>query len=144
MLLGVVLMLWWRSAGHREFFRRRPEVVDPAVLAAAPPPDRRSEMAKQVLGYDGTEGARAALARGGGASPPSWATRSWSSSPTTSAGCGGEVHDYEEALREHGRAVLEEARGIAREAGVEYRARDARGVARPRRSSRSPTSTTRA
>ena len=28
MLLGVVLMLWWRCAGHREFFRRRPEVVD--------------------------------------------------------------------------------------------------------------------
>ena len=27
MLLGVVLMLWWKWAGHREFFRRRPEVV---------------------------------------------------------------------------------------------------------------------
>jgi hypothetical protein len=36
MLLGVVLMLWWKSAGHREFFRRRPEVVTPAELAAGP------------------------------------------------------------------------------------------------------------
>jgi amino acid transporter len=36
MLLGVVLMLWWKSAGHREFFRRRPEVVTPAELAASP------------------------------------------------------------------------------------------------------------
>jgi len=36
LLLGVVLMLWWRLAGHVEFFRRRPEVVDPEVAAAAP------------------------------------------------------------------------------------------------------------
>ena len=35
LLLGVVLMLWWRFAGDREFFRRRPEVVDPAALAAS-------------------------------------------------------------------------------------------------------------
>jgi amino acid transporter len=33
LLLGVVLMLWWRFSGHIEFFRRRPEVVDPAVAA---------------------------------------------------------------------------------------------------------------
>ena len=32
---------------------------------------------------------------------------------------GGEVHDYEEVLREHGRTVLEEARAVAGEAGVE-------------------------
>jgi nucleotide-binding universal stress UspA family protein len=32
---------------------------------------------------------------------------------------GGEVRDYEEALRERGRQVLEEARAIAREGGVE-------------------------
>jgi amino acid transporter len=36
MLLGVLLMLWWRSAGHREFFSRRPEVVTMAELAASP------------------------------------------------------------------------------------------------------------
>ena len=36
MLLGVVLMLWWRWTGHREFFRRRPEVVGTAELAASP------------------------------------------------------------------------------------------------------------
>ncbi|UGS36271.1 APC family permease [Capillimicrobium parvum] len=35
LVLGVVLMLWWRF-GHVEFFRRKPEVVDPAVAAAAP------------------------------------------------------------------------------------------------------------
>jgi nucleotide-binding universal stress UspA family protein len=32
---------------------------------------------------------------------------------------GGEVRDYDEAIREHGRGVLEEARSIGREAGVE-------------------------
>jgi hypothetical protein len=36
MLLGVLLMLWWRSTGHREFFSRRPEVVTMAELAASP------------------------------------------------------------------------------------------------------------
>src|SRR3954449_8661150 len=36
MLLGVLLMLWWRSTGHREFFSRRPEVVTMAELAAGP------------------------------------------------------------------------------------------------------------
>jgi amino acid transporter len=36
MLLGVLLMLWWRATGHREFFKRRPEVVSPAELASTP------------------------------------------------------------------------------------------------------------
>jgi amino acid transporter len=36
MLLGVLLMLWWRATGHREFFARRPEVVSTAELAASP------------------------------------------------------------------------------------------------------------
>ncbi len=36
MLLGVVLMLWWRATGHREFFKRRPEVVSRAELASTP------------------------------------------------------------------------------------------------------------
>jgi amino acid transporter len=35
LLLGVVLMIWWRLT-HPDFFKRRPEVVDPAVIAAAP------------------------------------------------------------------------------------------------------------
>ena len=47
----------------------------------------------------------------------SWATRSSWSSPTRSAGSA-EVRDYEDALLERGRGVLEEARSIAREAGV--------------------------
>jgi amino acid transporter len=33
LLLGVVLMLWWRFSGHLEFFRRKPEIVDPAIAA---------------------------------------------------------------------------------------------------------------
>ncbi|MBJ7331133.1 MAG: APC family permease [Solirubrobacteraceae bacterium] len=35
LLLGVVLMLYWRI-GHRAFFERRPEVADPALVARAP------------------------------------------------------------------------------------------------------------
>jgi hypothetical protein len=33
LLLGVVLMLVWRVAGHREFFARHLEVVDPEIAA---------------------------------------------------------------------------------------------------------------
>jgi nucleotide-binding universal stress UspA family protein len=75
-------------------------------------------MAKQVLGYDGTDGARAAL--------------SVAAALAAELGdglvavfayhvnrVGGEVHDYEEVLTEHGQGVLEEARSVAREAGVE-------------------------
>jgi amino acid transporter len=32
LLLGVVLMLFWRSA-HPQFFKRRPEVADPAIIS---------------------------------------------------------------------------------------------------------------
>jgi amino acid transporter len=35
LLMGVVLMLWWRFTAGREFFRRRPEVVDPAIASGA-------------------------------------------------------------------------------------------------------------
>jgi hypothetical protein len=31
LLLGVVLMLFWRP-GHPQFFRRKPELADPALL----------------------------------------------------------------------------------------------------------------
>ena len=118
LLLGVRADAHLAAAGHREFFRRRPEVVDPAVLATPP---------------DGTGGLR-------------WPSRCWATTgPRARAPCcdhatalaaelgdslvvvfadhvsrlGGEVHDYEEVLRERGRAVLEEARSIVREAGVE-------------------------
>jgi amino acid transporter len=37
MVLGLVLMLWWR-ARHRDFFARRPEVADPALTAPARQP----------------------------------------------------------------------------------------------------------
>jgi hypothetical protein len=33
LLLGFVLMLLWRAAGHESFFKRRREVVDPEVAA---------------------------------------------------------------------------------------------------------------
>ena len=36
MVLGVVLMIIWRLAGHKEFFGRRPETADPALVAASP------------------------------------------------------------------------------------------------------------
>ena len=76
-------------------------------------------MATQVLGYDGTDGARAALDAAVGAGGGAGRRRSLSSSPMHTGRLGGEVRDYDEALREHGRGVLEEARSIAREAGVE-------------------------
>jgi amino acid transporter len=33
LVLGVLLMLWWRFSGHIDFFRRKMEVVDPAIAA---------------------------------------------------------------------------------------------------------------
>ena len=75
-------------------------------------------MAKQVLGYDGTEGARAVLH-----AATALAAELGDSLVVVFAHqvsrLGGEVHDYEEVLREHGRQVLEEAGGVARAAGVE-------------------------
>ena len=75
-------------------------------------------MATQVVGYDGTDGARAALD-----AAVALAAELKDSLVVVFAHqvsrLGGEVHDYEEALLERGRGVLEEARGIAREAGVD-------------------------
>ena len=36
LVMGVVLMIFWRVAGHPEFFGRRPEVADPALVARSP------------------------------------------------------------------------------------------------------------
>src|SRR5690349_5797702 len=75
-------------------------------------------MATQVVGYDGTAGARAALD-----AAVALAAELNDSLVVVFAHqvsrLGGEVHDYEQALLERGRGVLEEARGIAREGGVE-------------------------
>jgi nucleotide-binding universal stress UspA family protein len=75
-------------------------------------------MGTQVVGYDGTDGARAALdaavklaAELGDGVVVVFAH--------VTSRLGGEVRDYDDAVREHGRGVLEEARSIAREAGVE-------------------------
>jgi amino acid transporter len=35
LVMGIVLMLWWRFTAGREFWRRRPEVVDPAIASGA-------------------------------------------------------------------------------------------------------------
>ena len=35
MVLGVILMIYWRLAGHQDFFGRRTEVADPALLEAS-------------------------------------------------------------------------------------------------------------
>ena len=75
-------------------------------------------MAKQVRGYDGTEGARAVLQ-----AVTALAAELGDSLVVVFAHevsrLGGEVHDYEEVLRERGRTVLEEARSVVREGGVE-------------------------
>jgi nucleotide-binding universal stress UspA family protein len=75
-------------------------------------------MAKQVLGYDGTDGSRAALDAAIGLAAELGDTLVVVFAQEVSR-LGGEVHDYEEAVRERGRQVLEEARTVAREGGVE-------------------------
>jgi nucleotide-binding universal stress UspA family protein len=75
-------------------------------------------MAKQVLGYDGTDGSRAALDAAVGLAGELGDTLVVVFAQEVSR-LGGEVHDYEEAVRERGRQVLEEARAVAREGGVE-------------------------
>jgi nucleotide-binding universal stress UspA family protein len=75
-------------------------------------------MARQVLGYDGTDGARAALNAAVGLAAELGDTLVVVFAHEVNR-LGGEVHDYEEALRARGRGVLEEARAVAREAGVE-------------------------
>jgi nucleotide-binding universal stress UspA family protein len=75
-------------------------------------------MSTQVVGYDGTDGARAALDVAAGLAKELGDTLVVVFAHQVSR-LGGEVHDYEDALLEHGRGVLEEARSIGREAGVE-------------------------
>jgi nucleotide-binding universal stress UspA family protein len=75
-------------------------------------------MATQVVGYDGTDGARAALDAAVGLAAELGDTLVVVFAHQVSR-LGGEVRDYEQALLERGRGVLEEARGIAREAGVQ-------------------------
>ena len=75
-------------------------------------------MGTQVVGYDGTDGARAALAAAVGLAAGLGDGLVAVFAHATSR-LGGEVRDYDDAIREHGRGVLEEARSIAREAGVE-------------------------
>jgi nucleotide-binding universal stress UspA family protein len=75
-------------------------------------------MGTQVVGYDGTDGARAALEAAVGLSAELGDGVVVVFAHVTSR-LGGEVRDYDDAVREHGRGVLEEARSIARESGVE-------------------------
>jgi nucleotide-binding universal stress UspA family protein len=75
-------------------------------------------MATQVVGYDGTDGARAALHVAIGLAAELGDGLVAVFAHVTSR-LGGEVRDYDDAIREQGRGVLEEARSIGREAGVE-------------------------
>jgi len=75
-------------------------------------------MGTQVVGYDGTDGSRAALDAAVGLAAELGDGVVVVFAHVTNR-LGGEVRDYDDAVREHGRGVLEEARGIAREAGVE-------------------------
>ena len=75
-------------------------------------------MGTQVVGYDGTAGSRAALDAAVGLAGELGDGVVVVFAHATSR-LGGEVRDYDDAVREHGRGVLEEARSIAREAGVE-------------------------
>ena len=75
-------------------------------------------MGTQVVGYDGTDGSRAALDAALGLAAELGDGVVVVFAHVTSR-LGGEVRDYDDAVREHGRGVLEEARGIARQAGVE-------------------------
>ena len=75
-------------------------------------------MATQVVGYDGTDGARAALHVAVGLAAELGDGLVAVFAHVTSR-LGGEVRDYDDAIREHGRGVLEEARSIGREAGIE-------------------------
>jgi nucleotide-binding universal stress UspA family protein len=74
-----------------------------------------------VLGFDGTEGARAALGEAtrlaNGLRVPLVIAFAYHSSPL-----GGEVKDLHDALVERGHTVTEEALGVARSAGVDARA----------------------
>jgi nucleotide-binding universal stress UspA family protein len=71
-----------------------------------------------VVGYDGTDGARAALGVAVSLAAELGDGLVAVFAHVTSR-LGGEVRDYDDAIREHGRGVLEEARSIGREAGVE-------------------------
>ena len=75
-------------------------------------------MSTQVVGYDGTDGARAALEAAAGLAKELGDTLVVVFAHQVSR-LGGEVRDYEDALLERGRGVLEEARSIGRVAGVE-------------------------
>ena len=75
-------------------------------------------MGTQVVGYDGTDGSRAALDAAVGLAAELGDGLVVVFAHVTNR-LGGEVRDYDDAVREHGRGVLEEARSIAREAGVE-------------------------
>jgi nucleotide-binding universal stress UspA family protein len=75
-------------------------------------------MATLVVGYDGTDGARAALS--GAVDLASELGDALIAVFAYSIGrLGGEVTDYATAVEEHGRAMLEEARRIGAEGGVE-------------------------
>ena len=75
-------------------------------------------MSSIVVGYDGTEGAKVALDEAGRLASDLEAGIVVVFAHATSR-VGGEVRDYDEAIRELGRGHLEAARAMLREAGLE-------------------------
>jgi nucleotide-binding universal stress UspA family protein len=71
-----------------------------------------------VVGYDGTDGAQAAL-RAATELAEELGDGVVAVFAYSIARLGGEVSDYAKAVEEHGRAMLEDARRIAADAGVE-------------------------
>jgi nucleotide-binding universal stress UspA family protein len=70
-----------------------------------------------VVGYDGTEGAKAALHAATGLARELGDSLVAVFAHATIR-LGGEVRDYDDAIRERGRGLLEEARSVARDARV--------------------------
>ena len=125
LLIGVVLMLVWRS-GNPQFFKRKPETAARPVMAGP-----------LVVGYDGTEGAQAALAealRLAGALGVDIvvAFAYWAGA------LGGESADLLDTLRERGRAVTRGGAGDRPRRGRRRAAPSWSTTARPRRSRRWP------
>ena len=115
LLLGVVLMLIWRS-GHPQFFKRRPEVADPSRSSRAP--RWLKWRGRSSSATTGPRARRPPSPRRCG-SPGRSAPRSCVAFAYRAGPLGGEAPDLLDTLRERGEAVPQEALEPARAAGVQ-------------------------
>ncbi len=142
-ILGLVWMVIQRITMPEFFKVNKPEVVDPAVVAHAPAggADMSSGV---VVGYDGSDCAKAAL----GAAVE--VARAYGDKLTVAFGyelspVGGELHDYHAALNDLGRARVDGGARAGRRSRRRRRRRSRRSWSRsprPKRSSTSPMSAT--